>query len=744
MKPARILCFVWLMAAFAALPAQERRDTTALEEITVSAVKMSGIPSGSPSAFTEIGARQIADNNVESIKGISDMVPNLFMPDYGSRITSSIYVRGLGARMDQPVVGLNIDNVPVLNKDAYDLDIPDISSVVMIRGPQSTLYGRNTMGGVINITTLSPFRYQGVRLSAGYSSGNTMRYSAGWYHKFNGCVALSVVGFYNSTSGFFRNEYNGRNADPEKIFGGRVKLELNPSRRFRIRNVASVSKLLQGGYAYESVETGKISFNDTCFYRRFLFSDGLTLRYEGERISVTGISSVQFIDDNMTLDQDFLPLDYFTLTQKKSEWTISQDIVVRPASKPGSFYSWLAGAFGFYRRNSMQAPVTFHDYGISSLIENHRNESNPSYPISWDTRSFPLMSDFTIPSWSLSAYHVSTFNPGDFHIEAGVRLDYERSDLHYRSYCDTGYTIFERGEGGVLSPYRHVDIDLDERGKLKRDFLELIPSLGIVWKVGGSDDVNLTLDISKGYKAGGFNTQMFSDLLQQRLMSVMGIGSPYDADKIIGYKPEKSWNFEIGARAALLQSRLRLQATAFYIDCRDQQLTAFPDGQTTGRIMTNAGKTRSAGVELTASYSPLPDLELDCSYGFTDARFRKYFDGMRSYKGKHIPYAPAHTLFVQAGYTFRFSSGFIESLRIGANLKGNGKIYWNEDNSCSQDFYLLPGAFVRISASRLSLELWGENLSDTKFNTFYFVSIGNRFLQRGKPIRIGATLNVEI
>ncbi len=153
-----------------------------LNEVNVTAVKQMAALRNAPEAATLITSAELERANAISIKGISDIVPNFFMPDYGSRITSSIYVRGIGARMDQPSVGLNVDNVPYLNKDAYDFDVADIVSVEMLRGPQSTLYGRNTMAGVINVTTLSPFRYQGWRLSGEYTSRNRGKGSVGWYH----------------------------------------------------------------------------------------------------------------------------------------------------------------------------------------------------------------------------------------------------------------------------------------------------------------------------------------------------------------------------------------------------------------------------------------------------------------------------------------------------------------------------------------------------------------------------------
>ena len=89
-------------------------------------------------------------------------------------MTSSIYVRGFGARIDQPVIGMTVDGVPYLNKNNYDFDMLDVARVELLRGPQSTLYGRNTMGGQMNVYTLSPMNYSGMRGSVEYGSGNTI------------------------------------------------------------------------------------------------------------------------------------------------------------------------------------------------------------------------------------------------------------------------------------------------------------------------------------------------------------------------------------------------------------------------------------------------------------------------------------------------------------------------------------------------------------------------------------------
>ncbi|MDE6324347.1 MAG: TonB-dependent receptor plug domain-containing protein, partial [Paramuribaculum sp.] len=143
----------------------------------MTAIKQKTDLSLQPLAATVIDRHQTEIWSISSLKGVSEVAPNFFMPDYGSRMTSSIYVRGVGSRMDNSAVGLTIDNVPFLNKNAYDFMMADIDRIEVLRGPQSTLYGRNTMGGQINIYTIKPMDYQGDRVEATIGNGPTANLS---------------------------------------------------------------------------------------------------------------------------------------------------------------------------------------------------------------------------------------------------------------------------------------------------------------------------------------------------------------------------------------------------------------------------------------------------------------------------------------------------------------------------------------------------------------------------------------
>ena len=714
-------------------------DTLSLNEVTVTAIKQSADLRSQATALTIINRQEVERNHVLSAKTAADLVPNLFLPDYGSRMTSTVYVRGIGTRIDQPAVGLTIDNVPVMTKENYDFDLLDIASFEMLRGPQNTLYGRNTLGGVMNIYTLSPLNYQGTRALVEGGSHGTWRVGASHYMLLKDDLGLSVSAQYGSTSGEFLNRYNGKRCDWERMFSARAKLEWRNADGWYAANVLSFSSSRQGGYPYEWVETGEIAYNDTCFYRRTSVNDGLTLRKDFDRFTLSSITSYQYLDDNMTLDQDFTVHDYFTLTQARREHAVTQDFIARSHDR-GQRYHWLLGASGFYRRYKMDAPVTFFDYGIAQFIENHINEVIPEYPIAWDTRSFVLGSHFTSPSWGAALYHESTYRWGQWTLQAGMRLDYEHARLNYRSVTHTGYNIYNSATGELFA---HEPIDIDEHGTLDKDFFDILPNISLTWRPWAGKNHTIFLAFSRGSKAGGFNTQMFSDVLQQRLMGMMGIGAQYDVDKMVGYKPEKAWNYELGGHFECWQGRVQSDMDIFFMDCRDRQLTVFPPGNVTGRMMTNAGKTNSWGAEFAMRVTPTELTHLNISYGFTHATFKDYNDGKVDHSGNRVPYAPMHTLFTEASYGIKVNGDWNKLLTFAANVRAAGDIYWDEANTLRQPLYALLGASITWKQQHYSLQLWGRNLTDTQYKTFYFVSIQHPFLQRGHGRSLGATLRLD-
>ena len=717
----------------------EMPDSVSLAGVSVTAIKQASSLIDQPVSVTTITRREIERYNISGMRGVSEIAPNFYMPEYGSRMTSSIYVRGIGARIDQAAVGLNVDNIPYLNKNGYDFDMMDIERIEVLRGPQSTLYGRNTIAGLINVYTLSPLRHRGVRLFLEGGFPAQYRIGASAMGPITDRLGMSFSAYVPHYEGYRRNDFNGKRAGESHDLSFRWKTVWQPSARLSIENVMSLGRGRQHGYPYASEETGRINYNDTCFYRRYTLSEGLTVSYTTPWFTVASITGLQLLNDNLGLDQDFLPQSYFTLGQRQHDRSATQDIVFR--GQTGN-YKWLAGVFGFYKHNRMWAPVTFKEDGIERLILDNVNKMlPPGMILKWDSPDFVLGSRFLAPSRGIAFYHRSTLTLGHFDLAAGIRFDLEHTTLSYASDVSTSATMYRTVAPGVEIPLGQRLIEIADGGRLRKTFREVLPNFSLTYRHRSSA---FFASVSKGYKAGGFNTQMFSDILQQKMMEQMGQPSAYDVDAMVSYKPETSWNYEVGGHFSVDEGRVYSTFSAFLIDVRDQQVTVFPEGTTTGRMMANAGRARSMGVELTLRYAPARRWLFNLSYGYTRATFRKFDNGIEDLSGNRVPYAPSNTLFASATYTCPLKvAGQDCYLAFTPDVRALGSIYWDEENLHRQPFYAELGASLRFGFPYGSVELWGKNLTDTRFNVFRYESIGHSFFQRGAPLRGGMTVRLN-
>ena len=743
---------VFLLAAqnFAA---GHQRDTSVSElpEISVVAqIKQKSNLRNEPLSSSVMNFAEIDRRGVETLHDLSLFTPNLYMPEYGSKMTSSIYIRGLGSRMDNAAVGIYADRMPLLNKNGFDADLWDITRIELLRGPQSTLYGRNTIGGIINIYTLSPMQYQGVKIALGYSSGNTYKAKASLYHKFSEKAAFSIGMNYYSSDGFFKNTYDGSDCDWMEGGSARARVILRPNSKWTVDNLFSVSRVRQGGYAYSLYDSQEdkilpVAYNDMSGYERTMISNGLSIDFKSENLHFSSVTSWQYLDDCMTLDQDFTVKSMFTMKQAQNEHTFTQDFVLK-SNDSHKRWQHLTGATFFYKGMDMDAPVWLKEDGINELILNKINDGihtvMPFADLLFQENEIELSSFFKMPVYGIALYHQSEFVLGRFRLTAGLRLDYEHSSLDYANHGALHYRFTL-----TMPDYKLIETRLG--GKEKRDYIEPLPKLALSYSLPYGS--NLYLSFSRGFKAGGYNTQMFSDILQNQvqsdIMADMGMGgdhggslsTAYSVGEIISYRPEYSWNYELGGHFNFMDGRVKADAALFYINCTDQQITIFPNGETTGRMMTNAGKTRSLGAEVSVT-ADFNGFETGLSYGYTDAEFTSYDNGVEDYGGRKVPYIPLNTLSAHAGYSWYNIGGAIDRLSVSVNYNGIGKIYWNEENTLCQPFYSMLGASVKVERKRVGLEFWAKNLTDTKYNLFYFVSVGNAFYAQGKPVQYGVNL----
>ncbi len=702
-------------------------DTLAPSYATASKEEM---PVGA--AVTAVSARQLQQYGVNNPKALPGLVPGIHLPDYGASLTSSIYVRGFGSRMENPVIGLYVDDFPILDKNSYDLDYLDLASVKFLHGPQGTAYGRNALFGVLSVRTQAPAREEMLRARLEYGLAHHVRAQVSWHH---GEHAFSLG--YRHSRGWFRNEYKDAWADPYN--GGQLRWRWNRrlSDQWQMSNLLQAGLSAEGGFAYGLWKDGvqhPVRYNDEGSYRRITVLEGFKLRYLGEKVQVDGIASLQFLADRMRMDQDYTPRSIFTLQQGQLSPAHTVEFIVRPVRE---FAHWkpVCGVFAFFKYNRMEAPVLFKRDGIQSLILDNANRGIPESIGTLDIpdNEFLISSNFDICTWNVALYHESHFPVGEWLFTAGLRLDYEGARMAYDCNATLHYQLI-----GMMSTVRPFTDRYS--GTLSHGVPVLLPKLAVTYN--GFPNTRIYTSATKGYRAGGFNTQIFSDILQNRLMNGMmdDLGVHLDNGSVsmgadrTEYQPEEAWNFELGA--SFHKGGFRADASAFYITALRQQLTVFPPGMSTGRMMTNAGKSRSYGVEAQVSYNH-GGFMAHAAYGWNNARFTEYVDGDANYAGNRIPYSPAHTLFAALGYHW-------SKVSLQAHMRGTGPIAWNEENALVEPFYVTLGARVSVSIGRVLLYLEGENLTNTRYKAFYFKSMGNEFFQLGKPVSLHVGIQIRI
>lgn len=729
-----------------------------------------------PQSVTQLGNSEMRDRQVTSLKEATAIVPNLFIPNYGSRLTSAIYIRGIGSRVGSPAVGLYVDGIPYVDKSAFDFRFVDIERMDVLRGPQGTLYGSNTMGGLMRLYTKNPFNHQGTDLRGSFATGNLEgNLSLTHYHRVSERFAFSAGAYSEGARGFFKNDISKQRVDERQNYGGRLRGIYRPNSRLQLDAQLAYDFNNEGAYPYfyngtvgNNVEpypglVGHITNNHDNTYRRSMLNAGLNIGYHADHWEMTSVTGFQHLDDRMFIDQDFIQPDIYTLCQKQHINTLTEEVSFRNTYHRR--WKRVTGASFMYQTLDTDGPVNFMEDGVSSLIEANTNrifsqikEQYPKMPttaMTMQDRQFEVSSDMQSPQLSAAIFHQSTVKLGEgsqWELGAGLRLEYNDRHLTYLSGTDLTYDFTVQMSPAMKFDYPNLNASPLRSGKLHDHDLMVLPKGSVQYNLSGSMG-NVYASVSKGYRSGGYNIQMFSDIIQGDLRSAMMLGineaskgmmerfvdmesmtQLVDAASTITYKPEYSWNYELGTHLNLLQGNMQIDGALFYSKIRDQQIARFAESGL-GRMMVNAGSSHSYGAELALRYRPIEHLNLTACYGYTHATFRHYDGGNgQDYTGNFVPFVPMHTMSADAAYTWAVGR---HHLTWGISTNGAGHLYWTENNAAQQHFYALLGSRLKLDVRQFSFTLWGKNLTQSRYNTFYFESASRAFTQHCTPLQVG-------
>ena len=767
--------------------------TSLLTPAIVTAVVKENTPlRESPLSSTSINGETLELTGSTNLKKAATLVPGFYMPAYGSRLTAATYVRGVGSRSGSPAVGLYVDGIPFIEKTAYDFGFLGVERVDVLRGPQGTLYGRGAMGGLVRVFTADPLTTYGTELSlSGTTRNGGHRVAGQTYLHASPTLAFSLGAFHEGQRGFFRNVTTGKKADRGNATGLKGQMAWQAAERWRVGLDLNYQYSDERSNPYQldddpvsNLPLGIISQNRQSRYYRNALTSGLNIAYTGKKLDFSSITSHQFIADRLFMDQDFISSDLFSLAQRQRINSITEELILK--SKPDSRWQHTTGLFGAYQDVRTSCPVTFYSDGIDYL-NNQMAAIFANVPhnmsLTFDDASLPFTSRFKTPSWNAALYHQSTLRDllvDGLSLTLGLRVDYDRQKLQLNSSTSSpvGFTYAMPSYGVNATLQSTPEI----AGSMSDDNWQLLPKAALQYDFANHRG-NVYVSAAKGYRSGGYNIQNYSDLAQLQLRRDMMLGVqgyinelfdripmpealkqqhieminglldpqiPAEPELVaLHYKPETSWSYEVGTHLNLFDDLLQIDGALFLIETRDLQLSRFADSGF-GRVLVNAGRSRSLGGEVEARASLIDKrLLLTAAYGYTHAVFTRYDLGQSGgetidYTDNRVPFMPEHTLHAAVQYR-QPTRGFVEAFSIGADLAATGRIYWDEANTMHEPFNAQLGARIGVELrGGVSLALWGRNLTDRDTRVFQFVNMGRTLSHPGVPRHFGVDLNIRL
>ncbi|HLO80718.1 MAG TPA: TonB-dependent receptor, partial [Chitinophagaceae bacterium] len=680
-----------------------------LDEVVVSAEKLEEKIQRVPSAVSAFNARQVNEFRLWNINQISGLVPNLYSANSGDyRNVSSI--RGITTTSYEQAVATYVDGVNQFSLDTYIPQLFDVERIEILRGPQGTLYGRNAMGGVINIITKKPQN----KLDA-YTELSIGDYGQ---QRFGGSVKFPLIAdklffgaaaVYDQRKGYYTNEFSNTDFDRQKQITGNYYLQYYPASRFHaVLNVKHQNNRNNGPFplspdkstAFES--PFKVNQNATTTMQDDNINASLALHYDPTGFRITSLTAWQnnYRIYRRPIDGDFSPLDAITIINDYGKDFNKVKVFteeLRIQSKEGSKVKWTGGLFFFKQDNPTKqgthfgadAPLLGIPDADFTLINTNKGENS----------GVAFFGQLTYPIAKR------------LELTLGLRYDNENRKLtvagEYQKDPDPAFPI--------LSDTSASD-----------NYSAFSPKAGLQYNLGG--DNMIYLSYSRGYRAGGL-TPLGSDPSQVPLSA---------------FDPEYSNNVEFGWKNFLLNHKLKLNATLFYSFVENVQVPTLilPDAIT---VVRNSGKMTTKGIELEVSTTPVNGLELMFNGGLTDASYSSLSlpkDGvMVNYDGNNQVFTPSYTSLLMGQYTLPI--GQKQKTRLMARVEwiSFGKQFFDLANTISQDPYSLLHSRIGVSTRHLEVYVWGRNLGNTKYIAYGYDFGG---VHLGNPRTVGTTVVIRL
>jgi len=669
LKRTTILLVLFLVPA-AAVAQTNQSPSLVLPTVIVTAEKEANDIKDVPASITAVTADTIRDSGLRAITDAGIFAPNTTFTEFTARKVSNARFRGLGSSPANPAITTYLDGVPQLNSNSSNVELLDVSQIEFVRGAQSSLFGRNTLGGIVNVTSMRPSlaRWTGTVI-APFGNAGAMEVRGNISGPLTDKVGISFAGGKQQRDGYTTNAITGNKVDSRDGTFAKAQLLMLPNPNWEARVIYAYERDRDGDYALgdlSAIRTAPFRVNRDFegFTNRDINNVTVNLRGTGQNVSIESTTGVIKWKTEDQTDLDYSPLPLATRSNAEQDRQFTQEVrIASPENAPlaigDRMLRWQAGIDYFNQNYDQDAVNTLGAFVLSPQVGFPVAMHSPEAAI--DSSGIGLYGRATL-AWNEKA-----------DLTAGLRFDHEASDAHLNTFF-----------APAISPANVV--------ASKDSYNDFSPQLAFGYKI--TSEHTAFASVSRGYKAGGFNPAAIPGSEQ--------------------YGEEHAWHVETGLKSTAAGGKVAINAAIFLINWDDLQLNvpnAFVPGQF---YISNVGSATSRGAEIDVTARPRTDLDVFASWGYSNALFA---DGTRAngvdVSHNEIPYTPS--------YTATFGGQMTRAITAAINGFGRaefvvtGGFKYDEGNTQGQDAYTILNLRAGARHKRLFGELWIRNAFDTHY-----------------------------
>jgi iron complex outermembrane receptor protein len=701
-----------------------------LQTVTVESRRRSEDAQQVPTAMSVLGAQTLEEQRLYRLQDLQQAMPSVNVAFMHAR-QSSLSIRGLGNNPAsdglEGSAGIYLDNVYLGRPGMAVFDLLDVEQIELLRGPQGTLFGKNTTAGVLNITTRRPSSTPQGSFASSVGEDGYSQNQASFSGPLNDTLSGRIAAYRTYENGYVKNEFDGHTLGGGVRQGVRGQLLFQPNDDFNLRWLADYHEEDSSAGTRSLFSTGP-TINGVNRYEQRAAAVGATL-VDGRRVNLDADQNVTVFQGGTSLEANWNLRNDYTLTSisayrwwdftPRNDDELNVDVMhnvgqsardkqysqeIRLASPVGEHFDYVLGAY--YFRQEMSNKV-FTDYGPLADTWN-------------GTPQGALNNVTSVGHGDVDTDSFATFAQGTWHLtpvldfSLGVRGTYERKLAQVTRNAPVGGA----GVSGAAAAARAGRSGAYDSGDLSLYSFSPSALASLAWHV--SDEVLAYASLSHGEKSGGVNLSVAS-------APVAGADS-----LLIG--SERANDAELGIKTTLLDQRLLLNANLFWTVVHGYQTNAYDDVNLTS-YLTNAGTVRSRGLELDSSWRPISGLTINVNGSFNDVRYLSYDEAPCPAEVALRPGAPAacdlsgHAVVGASKWIFNSNASYQWNLQNGLQPYVNGSYAWRshavgtvDDSREAQ----LPGyGLVNLSSGvrgdwgkgQWDVSLWMKNAFDKTYYT---------------------------